>query len=71
MFSSDPVIDYIHHEMEMERKLHRLPVCSICGEHIQDVTALLLDGEWICDRCVKDNTTWVEEYDYEETEGII
>lgn len=34
MFSSDPVIDYLYREIELERKLHRLPVCSICGEHI-------------------------------------
>ena len=44
MFSDDPVIDYLHHEMVQEQKLSRLPVCKICGNHIQDEYALFLWG---------------------------
>lgn len=66
MFSSDPVIDYLYREIKLERKLHRLPVCSICGEHIQQDTALKLDGEWICDSCIDSNREFTEEEDFEE-----
>ena len=61
VFSSDPVIDYLHHEMELEEKLNRLPVCALCGYHIQQDMALRLNGDWICDTCISDNTYTVEE----------
>lgn len=63
MFSSDPVIDYLHHEYEAEKWLQSRPECSICGNHIQEDIALKLDGEWICDRCVSENRQWIDEYD--------
>lgn len=71
MFSSDPVIDYLHHEMVQEQKLARLPVCSVCGNHIQDDYALFLWGEWICQKCVEENQAYVDDYAMEETEEII
>lgn len=71
MFSSDPVIDYLHHEMEQEQKLARLPVCAVCGNHIQDEYALFLWGEWICQKCVEENQAYVDDYAMEETEDII
>ena len=61
MFSDDPVIDYIHHEIEAEHWLERRPVCCLCGHHIQEDIALKLDGEWYCDKCVGENRQWIEE----------
>ena len=63
MFSSDPVIDYIHHEIAAERWLEGRPTCSLCGEHIQEDIALRLDGNWICDSCVSANRWWIDDYD--------
>lgn len=48
-------------EDEKQKWLESRPICSICGERIQETSALLLDGEWICDRCVREHTTWIEE----------
>lgn len=42
-------------DRDFERWLERRPVCVYCGEHIQEETALCLDGDWICEDCVKDN----------------
>ena len=48
-------------EDEKQKWLESRPICSICGERIQETSALLLDGEWICDKCVRENTEWIEE----------
>jgi formylmethanofuran dehydrogenase subunit E len=63
MYSSDPNLDFLEHDAEAEHWLERRPVCSICGEHIQDDIALRLDGEWICDGCVAVNRQWIDDYD--------
>jgi len=42
------------------------PTCSVCGEHITDEDALYLDGEWICNDCVRYNTKSVDEYMYNQ-----
>lgn len=40
--------------------LIKRPECCMCGEHIQEEEALYLDGEWICEQCIKDNMREVE-----------
>ena len=40
-------------ERENERKLEKRPVCSNCGEHIQDENAYYINGEWICAECME------------------
>ncbi len=42
-------------DREQNEWLERLPVCSICGYHIQQETAFHHDGIWICDSCYKEN----------------
>ena len=58
VFSDDPVRDADRHDAEQERWLKNRPICSICGEHIQDDSALYLD-DWICDECVDANRKWI------------
>ena len=41
------------HDAEMERQLARLPVCSECGEPIQDERCYNFDGELICQSCLE------------------
>lgn len=48
-------------DRENGRWLNSRPVCGVCGRRIQETSALRLDGKWICDRCVEDNTEWIEE----------
>ena len=52
---------YEHHEIEMEKRLSRLPECDFCGERIQQDKALHIMGLWICDDCINDNMRWIEE----------
>ena len=40
------------HERELERWLERRPMCSCCDNHIQEDTAVYINGEWICDDCI-------------------
>lgn len=46
---------YSMHEAEQEKKLAKLPVCSCCGEPIQDDFCYEIDNELICEDCLKEN----------------
>lgn len=59
-FTDDPVRDAERYQAEQDRKLDALPKCAICGEPIQDESALYLNGEWICDECVSINTKYID-----------
>jgi formylmethanofuran dehydrogenase subunit E len=48
-------------DRDFARWLERRPVCVYCGEHIQEETALCLEGDWICEDCVKDHMKDVED----------
>lgn len=51
------------HDREMERRLARRPLCSICDNHIQDEEAYLINGEVICQECLdRDFKINVEDY---------
>lgn len=43
------------HEAEMERLLESRPVCSECGEYIQDEYFYEINGEYICEECLNEN----------------
>ena len=50
------------HEIEMERRRARRPVCETCGKRIQDETAFLIEGEWKCEKCMDEHRVLVEDY---------
>lgn len=56
----DPYDQFVKHEWEKEEWLQKLPVCHWRQEHIQQETAVLIDGNWICDECLDDRRvyTW-------------
>lgn len=55
MFYTDsPTDDFENYTAEQERKLDRLPRCSQCEEPIQQEDAVLINHEFICDRCLED-----------------
>lgn len=39
----------------MDKRLARRPVCSICGEHIQDEIAYNINGGLVCRDCLEMN----------------
>ena len=51
------------HEAEKEEALAKRPKCSECKEHIQDEKAYLINGEWICEKCMEENHKWIEDYE--------
>lgn len=46
---------YEHREIEQERRLARLPICEgyKCGKRIQDEDYYDVDGEILCEECMK------------------
>lgn len=42
------------HDAEQERQLQQLPVCSCCGEHIQDDYFYQINDENICVHCLNE-----------------
>lgn len=54
-YTDNPVADFERYDREQQDKLAALPVCSECGEAIQDEYFYLINGENICEECLKDN----------------
>lgn len=50
----DAYSQWLEHEAQAERWLESLPVCSICGEPIQDEYYYELGDEKICESCMND-----------------
>ena len=51
------------HDIEQERRLARRPMCSNCDNRIQDEDAYLINGEFICPKCLdRDFKINVEEF---------
>lgn len=60
MVIPDAYDQWVRHDMEREEWREKHPICHYCGEHIQQETAVMIDGEWICDACLDDRRvyTW-------------
>ena len=53
-----------HREIELERKLARLPVCRICGERIQDEELIDYAGKLFHEQCfLSEHRKWTEDYE--------
>ena len=50
-------------DIAKERRRARRPVCKLCGEHIQDETAFLIQGDWYCESCMDNFRELLEDYD--------
>lgn len=59
--TNDPIADFERYDAEQERRLSKLPKCSECGEHIQDECCYVIDGVYICERCMEDHRKNVED----------
>lgn len=38
----------------MQTRLERRPCCELCGQHIQQEYAVMLNDGYYCDRCLED-----------------
>lgn len=61
-YTDNPVADFERYDREQQQKLAALPVCSECGEPIQDEYFYLINGENICEECLKDYRKSVDDY---------
>lgn len=48
------------HDSHQERLLKRLPECCLCGQHIQQDSAVYMYGEWYCDNCLDENRKGID-----------
>lgn len=53
MYINDNYDLWEQHNAELERSLDRRPVCIECEEHIQDEYCYQINGEIICEDCLK------------------
>ena len=51
----DAYDQWVRHDQEMEDALKRLPVCADCGEPIQTEYLYEIDGDLICEDCMREN----------------
>lgn len=52
--TDDALRDFVRFEEEEAERLSRLPECSLCGEPIDQESAVYMNGEWFCDECLDD-----------------
>ena len=61
--TDDPILDHLRHEAEVESYLSKLPICSNCGEPIQDDVFYEIGGRYICPDCLEaDYARNIEDY---------
>lgn len=53
--TDDPLADYDRYCDEQERELDKLPKCDYCNEPITDDFYFEINGDIICEECLKDN----------------
>lgn len=61
-YSDDPLIDFSRHDRAQAQALAKRPVCSECDNHIHDETAYYINGEWICEDCMKTYRKFVDDF---------
>lgn len=55
MWTDDPVADFERYDREQSEALKKLPICTDCGEPIQDEHYYLICDEPICPECLDNN----------------
>lgn len=53
-WTDEPAYDWDSYCREEQKRINKLPVCFCCDEHIQQETAVRIDGNWYCDECLDD-----------------
>lgn len=60
--TDDPISDFDRYEEEQQEWLEKRPVCIECGEHIKDEEAYYIEGEFICEECIKGFKKFVDDF---------
>lgn len=53
--TDDPVADFYRYDAEMTDFFSKLPTCCECGEPIQDEICYEINGDLVCEECLKLN----------------
>ena len=53
-YSDDPGRDYDRYDRDREGWLSSRPICSVCGEYIQDDTCYEFDVDLVCQDCLRE-----------------
>lgn len=53
-FTNDPVADFHRYDAERETELAKLPKCDKCKKRIQDEYLYEIEGQLLCEGCMKD-----------------
>ena len=62
-YTDDAERDFDRWDLELERRRARRPLCSHCGERIQDEEAYLINGEFYCEKCMEQEyKVWVDDF---------
>lgn len=59
--TGEPISDFANYDYAKEKALAMRPKCMMCGEHIQDDMAYVINGALICEKCMDDFKVNVEE----------
>ena len=61
--TDDPIADFHRWDADQQKHLHSLPLCDKCCEPIQDDICYEIDGEILCEDCMKDRyERWTEDF---------
>ena len=52
-YTDDPIADFNRWDNDRSERLKKLPVCSNCGEYIQDDHYYQINGENFCPDCLE------------------
>lgn len=55
MYSDDPIADAYAYDYEQGVAEEKYPTCDICGEHILDDYLYDIDGDLVCEECLKEH----------------
>lgn len=55
MYTDDPVADFDRYDAEQQERIAELPECDYCGIKIADDYYYVINGDVICEECLKEN----------------
>lgn len=61
MYAPDNYDRFKQHEAAQEAELQNRPECDYCGYTVQDDFCYVINGDIVCDDCIKDFRRAVEE----------
>lgn len=51
-YTSDPIMDFEHHDREQAKREKQLPKCDYCNKPIQDEHLFDICGDVFCEKCL-------------------